>query len=94
MLIYQNTFEDELVKGYNYPIEDQYYAEDNIAIIADGITRGPDGVTDISEYTFFELLQRYPRPSGGELAAKEIIRTFRNSNNSSLKERLIECNRQ
>ncbi len=93
MLIYKNTFEDESVKGYNYPIEDQYYAEDTIAVIADGITRDPDGVTDISEYSFLELLQRYPRPSGGELAAKEIIHTFRNSSSRSLKERLIECNR-
>lgn len=92
-MIYQKTFEDESVKGYNFPIEDQYYAKDNIAIVADGITTDPGGVTDLSEYSFEELIKRYPRPSGAELASKEIINTFRNSTTSSLKERLIECNK-
>lgn len=93
MVIYQNTFEDEFVKGYHFPVEDQYYAKDGVAVIADGITRDPDGVTDLSECSFEEMLQKYPRPSGGELAAKEIIDTFKKSNISSLKERLIECNK-
>ena len=36
MLVYTNTFENIKTKGINFPVEDQYYANDNEAIVADG----------------------------------------------------------
>ena len=41
MLIYNKTFDNVLTLGFNFPTEDQYYANDNEAIIADGITEYP-----------------------------------------------------
>lgn len=91
MLIYHNTFEDTRTVNSNYPVEDQYYASDYEAIVADGITRDPIGVSDLSLQSFSEMLKKYPRPSGAELAAKEIVSTFQKER-GSLKERLIACN--
>lgn len=36
MLVYTNTFENIKTKGINFPVEDQYYANDNETIVADG----------------------------------------------------------
>lgn len=91
MIIYKNTFENIRTNNCNFPVEDQYYAKDNIAIVVDGITRDPVGVLDLSSVSFSEFLKKYPRPSGAELAAKEIVKTFKFTN-SNLKEKLIECN--
>lgn len=92
MLVYNNTFENIKTKGINFPIEDQYYASDNEAIVADGITRDPIGISDFSKTTKREFLEKYPRPSGAELAAKEICRTFPETK-GSLVDRLIETNK-
>ena len=91
MLIYKNTFDNVKTINCNFPIEDQFYADDIQAIVADGITRDPIGVLDLSSCSFEEMLQKYPRPSGAELVAKEIVTTFSKSS-GSLKERLIKCN--
>lgn len=40
-----------------------------------------------------KMLKFYPRPSGAELAAKEIVKTFSNAN-GSLKEKLLVCNQK
>lgn len=93
MLIYQNTFENIKTSNCNFPIEDQYYANESVAIVADGITRDPIGVEDFSQITFEEMKEKYPRPSGGELASKVIVDTFKKER-ETLKERLIECNKQ
>ena len=93
MLIYTNTFENIKTTNKNFPIEDQYYAKENEAIIADGITRDPIGISDFSKFTEKEFIDKYPRPSGGELAAKEICNTF-SKTKGSLIERLIKCNNQ
>ena len=77
----------------NFPIEDQYYANNNEAIVADGITRDPIGVGDLKSISFTEMLDKYPRPSGGELAARKIVESFINSK-GTVSERLIECNRK
>ncbi len=92
MLVYNNTFENIKTKGINFPVEDQYYASDNEAIVADGITRDPIGISDFSKTTKREFLEKYPRPSGAELAAKEICRTFPETK-GSLVDRLIETNK-
>lgn len=92
MLVYTNTFENIKTKGINFPIEDQYYASDNEAIVADGITRDPIGISDFSKTTKREFLEKYPRPSGAELAAKEICSTFPETK-GSLVDRLIETNK-
>lgn len=91
MLLYKNTFENIKTLNCNFPIEDQFFATDKEAIVADGITRDPVGVSDLDSISFSEMLKRYPRPSGGELAAKTIIEAFK-ENNGTLKERLIDCN--
>lgn len=92
MLIYQKTFENLKTKNCNFPIEDQFYATDKEAIIADGITRDPIGISNLASSSFNEMIKKYPRPSGGELAAKKIIETFKESK-GTLKERLIKCNK-
>lgn len=86
-----NTFENIKTLNSNFPIEDQFYASENEAIVADGITRDPIGVVDLSTCSQKELLTKYPRPSGAELAAKEICDTFSKSS-GLLKDRLIKCN--
>lgn len=92
MLIYKNTFDNIMTVGLDFPIEDQYYANDTEAIVADGITRDPIGISDFSNFTKKEFLENYPRPSGAELAAKEVCSTFSNAN-GSLVDRLIEANK-
>ena len=51
MLLYKGTFENIKTVGYNFPVEDQYYANDNEAIVADGVTRDPIGKKDFSKYS-------------------------------------------
>ena len=84
MIIYKNTFDNTMTVGLNFPIEDQYYANNNEAIVADGITRDPIGISDFSKCTKEEFLKKYPRPSGAELAAKEVCSSFSNITGSSL----------
>ena len=91
MLVYKNTFDNIKTIGLNFPIEDQYYANENEAIVADGITRDPIGISDFSKCTEREFLEKYPRPSGGELAAKEVCETF-SKTKGSLIDRLTESN--
>ncbi len=72
MIIYKNTFENIKTLNCDFPIEDSYYADDCFAIVADGITRDPIGISDLYSVPFEELKRLYPRPSGGELAAREL----------------------
>lgn len=92
MLIYKNTFDNIATSNCNFPIEDQFYASENEAIIADGITRDPIGISDFSLCTKQDFLEKYPRPSGAELAAKVICDTF-SKTQGTLMEKLIECNK-
>ena len=62
MLIYKNTFENIQTIGFNFPIEDQFYASEKEAIVADGITRDPIGIRDFSTCSSKEFLEKYPRP--------------------------------
>ena len=89
-LIYKNTFDNVKTKD-KVPQEDKIYATDNEAIIADGITRDPIGITDFNSVSFDELVNRYPNPSGAAIAAEEIIKTFKIST-GTLRERMIKCN--
>ena len=91
MIVYSNTFENINTLNCNFPIEDQYYAKDNIAIVVDGITRYPVGVHDLKSITFEEYKEKYPLPSGAELAAKEVIKCFEYEE-GTLKQKLIRCN--
>ena len=90
MLLYKNTFDNVMTIGFDFPTEDQYYANENEAIVADGITRDPIGISDFSKCTKQEFLEKYPRPSGAELATKEVCNTFSNAT-GSLVDRLIEA---
>lgn len=91
MLIYKKTFENIKTKDYNFPIEDQFYASNDEAIVADGITRDPIGISDFSKYSHEDFLEKYPRPSGAEIAAKEICETF-SKTSGSLIDKLVKCN--
>lgn len=91
MLVYKNTFDNIKILNSNFPVEDQFYTSENEAIVADGITRDPIGISDLSICSQSQFLERYPRPSGAELAAKEICNTFSNTT-GSLMERLVKCN--
>ena len=90
-LIYKNTFDNIKTTGFDFPVEDQFYATETEAIVADGITRDPIGINDLSTCSPKEFLEKYPRPSGAELAAKVICDTFAKTN-GSLMEKLIKCN--
>lgn len=92
MFIYKNTFDNIKTLDCNFPIEDQFYVSENEAIIADGITRDPIGIGNLSSCMFKDFLDKYPRPSGAELAAKEIVNSF-SKTNGSLKDKLIKCNK-
>lgn len=92
MFIYSNTFENIKTLNSNFPIEDQFCVLDNEAIVADGITRDPVGVFDLSTVSLTDVILKYPRPSGAELAAKKICYTF-SKVNGTLKNKLIECNK-
>ena len=92
MLIYKNTFDNIKSIGIDFPTEDQYYASDNEAVVADGITRDPIGISDLSKCSIKEFVDNYPRPSGAELAAREVCDSFSHSS-GSLKERLIIANK-
>lgn len=91
MILCAKTFENIKTKNYNFPIEDQFYVNNHEMIVADGITRDPTGVSNLEEYSFELLMEKYPRPSGAELAARMIVETFAHTK-GTLKERLIECN--
>lgn len=91
MLLYKNTFDNIKTENHNFPVEDQYYATDTMAIVADGITRDPVGVFDLSSISNEEFIKKYPRPSGAELAAKTICETYAKALGTP-KERLIRCN--
>ena len=92
MLIYKNTFENIMTVGFDFPVEDQYYVNENVAIVADGITRDPIGISDFSKCSKKDFLEKYPRPSGAELAVNDICETF-SKTNGSLVNRLIESNK-
>ena len=92
MLIYKNTFENVKTLNCDFPIEDQFYASDFEAIIADGITRDPVGVLNFTEHKLSDMVKLYPRPSGAELAAKAICDSF-SKTSGTLKDRLILCNK-
>ena len=55
MLIYKNTFDNVMTIGFDFPIEDQYYANDTEAIVADGITRDPQVLVIFTKSIFFML---------------------------------------
>lgn len=92
MIIYSKTFENNRLIGKDFPVEDVYYASNNEAIVADGITRDPKEMLDQSKYSAEELIKGYPRPSGAELASKEICETFKNNPDISLLDRLVKAN--
>ena len=60
MLIYKNTFDNVKTIGFKFPIEDQFYASETEAIVADGITRDPIGIADLSTCSFEEFLENTP----------------------------------
>lgn len=91
MLVYKNTFDNTKTINFNFPIEDQFYASETEAIVADGITRDPIGINDLSTCSLKDFLERYPRPSGAELAAKAICDIF-SKTDGSLMDKLIKCN--
>ena len=91
MVIYKKTFENTKVVNCNFPVEDQFYADDSKAIIADGITRDPIGISDFSTCSSQEITEKYPRPSGAEMAAKAMCETF-SKVDGTLIEKLVKCN--
>lgn len=93
MILYENTFENIKTMNCDFPMEDKYYALDNFAVVADGITRDPIGISDLSSASFKEMIQKYPRPSGAEYAAQVIVDSFKNKQ-PNLKNQLIEANKK
>ena len=94
-IIYNNTFDSTLTEKYvkNFPREDQFFANKEVAVVADGITRDPVGIDfDKAAKSFQEAVMHYPRPSGAMLAAKEVTNTFQKNFKGNLKETMILAN--
>lgn len=92
LIIYQNTFENIKTKDRGFPVEDQFYERENLAVVADGITRDPIGVSDLSSLPFDEMIKMYPSPSEGQLAAEVIVNSFKTFK-GDLVEQLLEANK-
>lgn len=94
MLHYAKTYENTKTINQDFPIEDAFYATDDLVVVADGITRDPVGISDFKEVSFQDFLDCYPRPSGAELAAKEICSVFASNHaNQSLLTLIEEANK-
>ena len=94
-IIYNNTFDNTLTEKYdkNFHREDQFFANKEVAVVADGITRDPVGIDfDKAAKSFQEAVMHYPRPSGAMLAAKEVTNTFQKNFKGNLKETMILAN--
>ena len=94
-IIYNNTFDNTLTEKYdkNFPREDQFFANKEVAVVADGITRDLVGIDfDKAAKSFQEAVMHYPRPSGAMLAAKEVTNTFQKNFKGNLKETMILAN--
>ena len=94
-IIYNNTFDNTLTEKYdkNFPREDQFFANKEVAVVADGITTDPVGINfDKAAKSFQEAVVHYPRPSGAMLAAKEVTNTFQKNFKGNLKETMILAN--
>ncbi len=94
-ILYKNTFDNTITQKYdsNFPREDQFFANKKVAVVADGITRDPIGIswTETKE-NLKKAIEHYPRPSGAELAAKEVASTFEHNFTGNLKETMILAN--
>lgn len=76
MLVYKRTFDNIKNVDGNFPIEDQYFASSDEAIVADGITRDPIGCSDLASISQEEFVKKYPNPSGAYLALKKYVIHF------------------
>lgn len=100
MILYKNTFDNIKTVGYKVPIEDSYYCKNNFAVVADGITRDPNGIKYFDSTSFEEKINNYPNPSGASMAANLICKTFEENYNDiiskklSLKEAFIMTNKE
>lgn len=57
MLVYKSTFDNIKNVDGNFPIEDQYFASSDEAIVADGITRDPIGCSDLASISQEEFVK-------------------------------------
>ena len=100
MILYKNTFDNIKTVGYDFPIEDSYFCKNNLAVVADGITRDPIGIKDFNLISFEDRINHYPNPSGASLAANLICKTFEENYNDiinqniSLKEAFSIANKE
>ena len=92
MLVYKKTFKNILFKDNNIPIEDHFFASQNEAIVADGVTRDFVGLDDYTNIPYEERLKHYPNPSGADIASIEACLTFAKTE-GNLEEKLTKCNK-
>ena len=88
MILYKNTFDNIKTIGYDFPIEDSYYCQNNFAIVADGITRDPIGINDFNSISFEERIANYPKPSGSSMAANLICKIFEENYNNIINKKI------
>lgn len=100
MILYKNTFDNIKTIGYDFPIEDSYYCQNNFAVVADGITRDPIGIKNFNSISFEERIVNYPNPSGSSMAANLICKIFEENYSNiinkkiSLKDVFIKANEE
>ena len=100
MILYKNTFGNIKTIGYDFPIEDSYYCKNNFAVVADGITRDPNGIKNFDSVLFEEKTANYPNSSGTSMAANLVCKMFKENYNNiinkkiSLKDVFIKANKK
>lgn len=82
IVMYAKTFSK---KGqWTFPLEDRFYASQDIAVVADGITRDSIGCPNLATASAEEIYRNYPNPSPAACAAEAVCTTFRKNRNLDL----------
>ena len=88
MILYKNTFDNIKTIGYDFPIEDSYYYQNNFVVVTDGITRDPVGIRDFNSISFEERIANYPNPSGSSMVANLICKIFEKNYNNIINKKI------
>lgn len=72
---YANTFAKFGVPS-NIPLEDRFFFRNNLAVVADGVTRDSIGCPNLLEASKEEIFKNYPTPSPAADAAEVVCDTF------------------
>lgn len=88
-VIYAKTF-PKFSAPEGHPLEDAFFADNRIAVIADGITRDSIGCPNLNVSSDEDIYRNYPNPSPASKAAQLVAETFSmNCNNTKNLDELV-----